>query len=182
MRARLVAEVVFAIPGDVDTPTGGYRYDRRVIDELRALRWNVMPLRLPGDFPAPSQASLQETERLFTAVPADVLLMVDGLAFGTLPASLLDRVPRKYVALVHHPLALETGVARGRAGLPLPTQRARRGPAGGGGGRPGGGGRSRAREADGGCQVQRFGLGERKSGLPWPRPASREPAKPLSAC
>ncbi len=69
-----MAEVVFAIPGDADTPTGGYRYDRRVIDELRALRWDVKPLRLPGDFPAPSQASLQETERLFAAVPKDTLL------------------------------------------------------------------------------------------------------------
>jgi glycosyltransferase involved in cell wall biosynthesis len=120
----LVAEVVFAIPGDVDTPTGGYRYDRRVIDELRALRWDVKPLRLPGDFPAPSQASLQETERQFACAPVDALLLVDGLAFGALPISLLDRVPRKYVALVHHPLGLETGITRERADFLLKTERA----------------------------------------------------------
>jgi glycosyltransferase involved in cell wall biosynthesis len=120
----LVAEVVFAIPGDVDTPTGGYRYDRRVIDELRALRWDVKPLRLPGDFPTPSEASLKESERLFAAVPADALLLVDGLAFGALPASLLDRVPRKYLALVHHPLGLETGITRERAEFLLATERA----------------------------------------------------------
>ncbi len=119
-----MVEVVFAIPGDVDTPTGGYRYDRRVIDELRALRWDVKPLRLPGDFPTPSEASLRETERLFAAVPTDALLLVDGLAFGALPASLLDRVPRKYVALVHHPLGLETGITRERANFLLATERA----------------------------------------------------------
>jgi glycosyltransferase involved in cell wall biosynthesis len=120
----LVAEVVFAIPGDADTPTGGYRYDRRVIDELRALRWDVKPLRLPGDFPSPSEASLRETERLFAAIPVDALVLVDGLAFGALPASLLDRVPRKYVALVHHPLGLETGITRERAEFLLQTERA----------------------------------------------------------
>ena len=119
-----MAEVVFAIPGDVDTPTGGYRYDRRVIDELRALRWDVKPLRLPGDFPTPSEASLNETEHLFATTPADALLMVDGLAFGALPASLLDRVPRRYVALVHHPLGLETGIAHERAEFLLKTERA----------------------------------------------------------
>ncbi len=119
-----MAEVVFAIPGDVDTPTGGYRYDRRVIDELRALRWDVKPLRLPSDFPAPSEASLKETERLFAMVPTDALLLVDGLAFGALPASLFDRVPRKYVALVHHPLGLETGLSSERAELLLETERA----------------------------------------------------------
>jgi glycosyltransferase involved in cell wall biosynthesis len=120
----LVREVIFAIPGDLDTPTGGYRYDRRVIDELRALRWDIRPLRLPGDFPAPGAASLQETERLLRATPADALIVVDGLAFGALPAALLDRVARRYVALVHHPLGLETGLAKDRAEQLLASERA----------------------------------------------------------
>jgi glycosyltransferase involved in cell wall biosynthesis len=120
----LVREVVFAIPGDPDTPTGGYRYDRRVIDELRAQHWNVKPLRLPGDFPAPSPASLAETERLLAATPVDALVLVDGLAFGAIPAALLERVPRRYVALVHHPLGLETALARARADELLRTERA----------------------------------------------------------
>ena len=117
-------EVVFAIPGDVDTPTGGYRYDRRVTDELRALHWDVKPVQLPGDFPAPSAASLAETERLFAATPGNALVLVDGLAFGALPASLLERVPRRYVALVHHPLGIETGLSPERADSLLRTERA----------------------------------------------------------
>jgi glycosyltransferase involved in cell wall biosynthesis len=75
----------------------------------------VKPLRLPGDFPAPSEASLRETEHLLTATPPEPPLMVDGLAYGALPPPLLDRVPRKYVALVHHPLGLERGLPRERA-------------------------------------------------------------------
>lgn len=117
-------EVVFAIPGDPDTPTGGYRYDRRVIDELRALRWNVQPLRLAGDFPAPSDGSLAEAEQLLAATRRSALVLVDGLAFGALPAALLQRVPRRYVALVHHPLGLETGLSRERAEHLLRTERA----------------------------------------------------------
>ena len=105
----------FAIPGEISTPTGGYRYDRRVMEELRALGWNVRHLALPGDFPLPSAASLAETERALAATPADAVVLFDGLALGALPADILDRVPRRYVALVHHPLALETGISQDRA-------------------------------------------------------------------
>jgi glycosyltransferase involved in cell wall biosynthesis len=84
----------------------------------------VRPLRLPGDFPAPSGASLTETERLFAATSREALLLVDGLAFGALPATLLERVPRRYVALVHHPLGLETGLSSERARELVRTERA----------------------------------------------------------
>lgn len=109
-------EAWFAIPGDISTPTGGYRYDRRVMEELRSMGWNMRHLPLPGDFPAPSETSLRETERLLRTTPGDALILFDGLALGALPAEVLDRVPRRYIALVHHPLALETGISKERAG------------------------------------------------------------------
>lgn len=110
-------EAWFAIPGDISTPTGGYRYDRRVMEELRFLGWNMRHLPLPGDFPAPSEASLRETERLLGTTPKNAMILFDGLALGALPAEILDRIPRRYVALVHHPLALETGILKERAGM-----------------------------------------------------------------
>lgn len=103
-------EAVFAIPGDLATPTGGYRYDRRVIEELGKLGWNVRMLALPGDFPSPSGASLRKTEELLAATSEEVPVFFDGLAFGAIPSEILVRVPRRYVALVHHPLAFETGL------------------------------------------------------------------------
>ena len=109
-----VREAVFAIPGDLATPTGGYRYDRRVIEELRQLGWNVRALALPGDFPFPSGASLRKTEELLAATSEEVPVFFDGLAFGAIPSEILVRVPRRYIALVHHPLAFETGLAPDR--------------------------------------------------------------------
>jgi glycosyltransferase involved in cell wall biosynthesis len=106
-----VREAVFAIPGDLATPTGGYRYDRRVMEELRQLGWNVHTLALPGDFPSPSGASLRKTEELLAATSEEAPVFFDGLAFGAIPSEILVRVPRRYVALVHHPLAFETGLS-----------------------------------------------------------------------
>jgi glycosyltransferase involved in cell wall biosynthesis len=110
-----VPDAWFAIPGELSTPTGGYKYDARVMEELRALGWNMRHLALPGDFPSPSEASLAATERALASTPADAAILFDGLALGALPAAILDRVPRRYIALIHHPLAYETGVAPERA-------------------------------------------------------------------
>ena len=108
-------DVVFAVPGDLHTPTGGYIYDRRVIELLPEFGWNVRHVELPGDYPAPSRESLEETVRLLGEVPADTLVVIDGLAFGAMPVDVIDRIGGRIVGLVHHPLALETGISEERA-------------------------------------------------------------------
>ncbi len=100
----------FAIPGDLALPTGGYGYDRRVIAGCRADGWQVDHLQLAGDFPGPREESLQAAEAAFAKLPAEFPILVDGLAFGALPVDLLRRAGRRFVALVHHPLAMETGL------------------------------------------------------------------------
>ena len=62
-------EVIFAIPGDIDTPTGGYAYDRQVLTRLPAHRIAVQHLALPGSFPSANADDLAETCRLLRHVP-----------------------------------------------------------------------------------------------------------------
>jgi glycosyltransferase involved in cell wall biosynthesis len=107
-------EVIFAIPGDLDTPTGGYRYDKRVIEELPALGWRVKHLQLSAEFPSPSDRALAETSKAFSAIAPDALVMVDGLALGAIPLTTLKALRAKLVALCHHPLAFETGLTSER--------------------------------------------------------------------
>jgi glycosyltransferase involved in cell wall biosynthesis len=107
----------FAIPGDLNTPTGGYIYDRTVMALLPALGVDLRHLVLPDGFPFPTEADLAETGRLLAEVPAGDVLVIDGLALGVLPTALLERVAAPIIALHHHPLGLETGIApeQGRA-------------------------------------------------------------------
>jgi len=110
-----VTEFWFAIPGDPATLTGGYIYARRLTAALTESGWRVRPLRLPDSYPNPTPADLAETRRQLERLPPRALVLADGLAFGAFPAALFDGLDVRWIALVHHPLALETGVSEARA-------------------------------------------------------------------
>ena len=109
--------VAFAVPGDLSAPTGGYHYDRQLMVALRAEGPDVTHLALPGGFPFPDQAAMAEAAAQLSTVPAEQILIVDGLAFGAMETAAVDQIQAHVVALVHHPLAHESG---------LPVQEARR--------------------------------------------------------
>ncbi len=68
--ALVVKHVVFAVPGSLDTPTGGYAYDRRIIAELRRLGWDVECLDIGEGFPSPDEATRSAARSLLLKVPA----------------------------------------------------------------------------------------------------------------
>ena len=107
---------VFAVPGDLATPTGGYAYDRRMIAELRDLGWTAEVLDLGEGFPRPSEAVRAQAEGKLAAVPAGRPIVIDGLAFGVLP-DIAARLAATHplIALVHHPLALESRLTGAQA-------------------------------------------------------------------
>jgi glycosyltransferase involved in cell wall biosynthesis len=119
-----VTKACFAIPGDLNTPTGGYIYDRTVMELLPSHGVELRHLALPDGFPFPSAGELEETGRLLAAVPGDEVLVIDGLALGVLPPPLLERVAASIVALHHHPLGLETGISIARSKALLASERA----------------------------------------------------------
>lgn len=105
---------VFAIPGDLASMTGGYIYDRRLMEELRLLGRYMHHMPLSAGFPNPSPADTEDAAQKLAAVPADQPILFDGLAFGAMDHGALGRVRAPVVALVHHPLALETGLSPAR--------------------------------------------------------------------
>jgi glycosyltransferase involved in cell wall biosynthesis len=118
-----VLDVAFAVPGDLSSPTGGYAYARKLLGLAPDHGVNLIHLELPGGFPQPSAEDLAETKRRLASAAAP-LLLVDGLAYGALPADLVRGLPsKKIVALVHHPLGFESGLAAQRRAELLASER-----------------------------------------------------------
>jgi glycosyltransferase involved in cell wall biosynthesis len=105
-------DFVFAVPGDLDTPTGGYAYDKRMIAELRELGWRPEVLNLGEGFPHPSALTRAAAKAQLNDVPKGRAIVIDGLALGVMPdeAEALSTT-HPLIAMIHHPLALESGVA-----------------------------------------------------------------------
>jgi len=109
-------DLYFAIPGDINTMTGGYAYARRLITELSELGLLVKHLALSGTYPTPDNIALGYADKHFAAFPDGAIVLADGLAFGVLDAiAQLHSDRLKIIALCHHPLALETGLSNAHA-------------------------------------------------------------------
>lgn len=104
----------FAIPGDMHRRTGGFIYEARVLRELAALR-PMRHVELPAGFPDPSGQEMAAAIATLTALPQEEPLILDGLVYGAIDTAGLAQVAAPLVAMIHHPLALETGLDPDRA-------------------------------------------------------------------
>jgi glycosyltransferase involved in cell wall biosynthesis len=120
----VVRSVAFAVPGELTIPTGGYAYDRRIIAELRALGWQVEVLNLGDEFPRPGAEARTAARTRLAALPVGMPIVVDGLALCVLPEVAAElQASHNLIALVHHPLALETGLQPDEAAKLLASER-----------------------------------------------------------
>lgn len=101
----------FVVAGDPDQYTGGYRYDARIVAGLRTLGWTVTVSGLPGRFPLPDDTARHALDACLGSHAPGAQVVIDGLALGGLPEVARAHAERLQItALVHHPLADETGL------------------------------------------------------------------------
>ena len=106
------------VPGAIDTRTGGYGYDREIIAGLERRGWTVEVHEIPGAFPFPSAEARAAAAATLASLKDGAPVIVDGLALGALPDEASCEAARlRLVALVHHPLADETGLAPAARGI-----------------------------------------------------------------
>jgi glycosyltransferase involved in cell wall biosynthesis len=107
---------VFVIPGNLHSRTGGYIYDRHIVDGLRAMQWNIEVRALDESFPTPTMSAVAHAADVLASLPAGTITVVDGLAFGAIP-EIVERLRSRLrlVALVHLPLAADIGIDKDTA-------------------------------------------------------------------
>jgi len=104
-----MTELVFVVPGRLDQITGGYLFDRHIVEGLRARGRDVGVIELPARHSEAGEAAL-------VAVADGTKTVVDGLALANLGQVVAMQARRlRLVAFVHGPLAQETGLSPSEA-------------------------------------------------------------------
>lgn len=102
-------EVALLVPGPFDTVSGGYIYDRRLVEGLRANGHDVQVVELSGRHPLPDDAALSSARHALDAVGTGARIVIDGLGLPAFLPLVAELEKRRAVALIHHPTALEHG-------------------------------------------------------------------------
>jgi glycosyltransferase involved in cell wall biosynthesis len=111
-------QLIFVYPGDLNAPTGGYAYDRRIIAGLKNLGWDIQLIGLGEGYPFPNPAQAEQAKVQLQGLTPGAPMVIDGLALGALPE--VAACVAKYhplIALIHHPLAFEFGLSQEQAAL-----------------------------------------------------------------
>ena len=118
LRLSGMQQLIFVYPGDLNSPTGGYAYDRRIIAGLKSLAWEIQLIGLGEGYPFPNSAQVKQAKKQLQGLAPGVPMVIDGLALGVLPevaACVAEHHP--LIALIHHPLAFEFGLSQDQAAL-----------------------------------------------------------------
>jgi len=104
--------LIFVYPGDLNTPTGGYAYDRRIIKGLEHLGWQIQLISLGEGYPFIDLTQRNDARSKLLNLAQGVPIVIDGLALGALP-DLAPEIASRHplIALIHHPLAFEYGLS-----------------------------------------------------------------------
>lgn len=109
------SSATFVVPGDIEQLTGGYIYEKQLLLALRRIGWEIELLQVPGEFPDAKPQDIAAVAEVLAALPAGTPVILDGFLPGAMPPETIAAVTPPFVAITHHPLGYETGLAPDRA-------------------------------------------------------------------
>jgi len=101
--------IALLVPAPFATISGGYAYDRRMVEGLRSAGHVVDVVQLPGRHPLPDDTAKRAARHAWQALAGDARPVIDGLGLPAF-ADLADALAERAVGLIHHPTALEHGL------------------------------------------------------------------------
>lgn len=103
--------LAFLVPGRLDQLTGGYLFDRMIVEGMRAAGRGVRVIELAGCFPAADVPARAAAATALASLEDGDAVVIDGLALPAFDDCLDSEARRlRVIGFIHHPLSRETGL------------------------------------------------------------------------
>ncbi|MCU0987184.1 MAG: glycosyltransferase family 4 protein [Acetobacteraceae bacterium] len=109
--------LALVVPAPFTAVSGGYAYDRRMVEGLRARGHAVRVVELAGRFPVPDATAEAAAWQALADRAADETVIIDGLALPAFAHVAEALEGARAVGLIHHPTPLEKGLTDTEAAL-----------------------------------------------------------------
>lgn len=103
-------KIAFVVPAPFATVSGGYIYDRRIVEGLRDRGHDVAVVEIGGHHPRADAEAQAAAAAVLRDTPAGTRLVIDGLGLPAFAPVADQLAARRAVALIHHPTSHETGL------------------------------------------------------------------------
>ncbi|MFC7551553.1 glycosyltransferase family 4 protein [Pseudoroseomonas wenyumeiae] len=103
-------KLALLVPGPFSIVSGGYGYDRRLVEGFRAAGHEIEVVELEGRHPLPDAAAEASARAALAGVPDDTRIIIDGLGLPAFAPMVEELERRRAIGLIHHPTAIEPGV------------------------------------------------------------------------
>ncbi|HME22282.1 MAG TPA: glycosyltransferase family 4 protein [Acetobacteraceae bacterium] len=115
--------VALIVPAPFDAVSGGYQYDRRIVEGLRDAGHTVRVIELAGTHPLADATARDAARAAWDSTVDDSRPIIDGLALPAFTGLDDALAGRDTVGLIHHPTALETGFSETERAALLGTEK-----------------------------------------------------------
>ena len=101
------SEIYFVYPGDINSKTGGYIYEKNILDYAKFNNINIKTIVLSDNYPFPSIAEINYFLNILYKINPKSKIIIDGLALEGMYSIFNKLLKYNIIALIHHPLYLE---------------------------------------------------------------------------
>ena len=104
---KKIKQIYFIYPGNINAKTGGYIYEKNIINYSRKKNINIKSISLSSNYPFPNKQDLNYFLNFLKKIPIQSIIIIDGLALEGMFEIFNELKKFKIIALIHHPLSLE---------------------------------------------------------------------------
>ena len=99
--------IYFVYPGNINAKTGGYIYEKNILEYAKIRDIDIRPIALSENYPFPSNNDIKYFLKILDKIDPDSKIIIDGLALEGMYSIFKKILTYNVIALIHHPLYLE---------------------------------------------------------------------------